>query len=337
MEEVNEKLWRVYMHKNKTNGKVYIGITSRDVKDRWGLDGSRYGEQQMAFKCAIDKYGWDGFEHIIVAENLTQQEASDMEIFLIDAYKSNCRRYYNPSYGYNMTDGGEGTSGRSCAEETKKKIGEKAKERLSNPENHPWFGKHHTKESKEKMSKVRKGRPAHNKGIKASEESRKKMSESKKGRNTGEKNPNYGCGKPVIQLDKKGNIIAEYPTASEASRVVGIELDNITSCCNGKTKTAFGYQWIYKKDYDPNKTYVFINSHIKPIVQLDLDDNLIKEYISISEAEKSTHIDNRAISAVCKKKRKTTGGFKWMYKEEYDNLTQQNDLNEIEPIENLEE
>jgi predicted GIY-YIG superfamily endonuclease len=45
MEEINEKLWCVYMHKNKTNGKVYIGITSRDVKDRWGLDGSGYGEQ----------------------------------------------------------------------------------------------------------------------------------------------------------------------------------------------------------------------------------------------------------------------------------------------------
>ena len=325
------------MHKNKINDKVYIGITSRDTKDRWGLNGSGYGEQQIAFKNAIDKYGWDGFEHIIIAENLTQQEASEMEISLIDMYKSNCRRYYNPSYGYNMTDGGEGTSGRMCTEETKKKIGEKAKERLSNPENHPWFGKCHTEESKAKMSSMRKGRPAHNKGVKASEETRKRISESHKGINVGERNPNYRRGKAVIQLDKNGNVIMEHQTAAEASRTTGINFDNIVACCNGKSPTASGYQWIYKKDYDPNTTYIFVNSHIKPVVQLSLDGDFINEYSSISEAEKNTNIDNRAISAVCKNKRRTTGGFRWMYKEDYDKPTQQNDLNEIEPIENLED
>lgn len=325
------------MHKNKTNGKVYIGITSRDVKDRWGLDGSGYGEQQMAFKRAIDKYGWDGFEHIVVAENLTQQEASDMEVALIDIYKSNCRRYYNPSYGYNMTDGGEGSSGRACTEETKKKIGEKAKERLSNPENHPWFGKHHTEESREKMSKTRKGRPALNKGVKASEETRRKLSESRKGTNIGVDNPNYGHGKAVMQLDKNGIIIAEYSTISEAARVIGVGADGIASCCRGKTQTASGYQWIYQKDYDPNKSYIFVNRRIKPVVQIDKDGNFLKEYQSISEAEKETSIDNRFISMVCKNKRRTAHGFRWMYKEDYDSLTQQKDLNEIEPIENLEE
>lgn len=332
MLESNEKLWCVYMHKNKTNDKVYIGITSRDVKDRWGFNGSGYGEQQMAFKRAIDKYGWDGFEHIIIATNLTLQEASDMEISLITIYKSNCRRYYNPSYGYNMTDGGEGTSGRMCTEETKKKIRDKAKERLSNPENHPWFGKCHTEESKAKMSSVRKGKPAHNKGVKASEETRKKISESHKGINVGENNPNYGRGKAIVQLDKDGHIIAEHETVAEASRTTGISLNNIIGCCNGKSPTASGYQWIYKKDYDPNKTYIFVNSHIKPVVQLSLDNCFISEYSSISEAEKFTHIDNRAISAVCKNKRHTTGCFRWMYKEDYDKLTQQNDSNEIKPI-----
>ena len=325
------------MHKNKINDKVYIGITSRDAKDRWGLNGSGYGEQQIAFKNAIDKYGWDGFEHIIIAENLTRQEASEMEISLIDTYKSNCRRYYNPSYGYNMTDGGEGTSGRMCTEETKKKIGAKAKERLSNPENHPWFGRSHTEESREKMSKIRKGRPALNKGVKVSEEIRKKLSESRKGTNVGVNNPNYGHGKAVVQLDKNGMLIAEYSTISEASRATDVEVSCISACCLGKTQTAFGYQWIYKTDYDPTKSYVFVNKRIKPVVQLDKDGSFINEYGSISEAEKETGIDNRFISTVCKDRRRTAHGFHWMYKEDYEKLTQQNDLNEIEPIENLEE
>ena len=78
------------MHKNKINDKVYIGITSRDAKDRWGVNGSGYGEQQIAFKNAIDKYGWDGFEHIIIAENLTQQEASEMEIGEMNSFAMQC-------------------------------------------------------------------------------------------------------------------------------------------------------------------------------------------------------------------------------------------------------
>ena len=44
-----------------------------------------------------------------------------MEILLIALYKSNCCKYRNPSYGYNMTDGGDGTVGRVCSEETKQK------------------------------------------------------------------------------------------------------------------------------------------------------------------------------------------------------------------------
>ena len=90
MEEVNERKWCVYMHINKTNQKVYIGLTSKDVKDRWGSTGNGYGEQQPVFKRAIDKYGWDGFEHVIVEDNLTYKEATEMEVSLIALYKSNC-------------------------------------------------------------------------------------------------------------------------------------------------------------------------------------------------------------------------------------------------------
>lgn len=333
MEEINERNWCVYIHTNKHNNKAYIGITSQNPEYRWGTNGSRYLKKdnngvyiQPAFARAIKKYpDWDNdWEHIIFSDCLLEEEAKHMEILLISLYKTNCCRYNNPSYGYNCTDGGDGTTGWCPSEETRNKIGKKAKERLSDPKNHPWFGRTHSEESKQKMSKIRKGRPAHNKGVPMSDELRKKLSEIHKGTNIGKNNPNYGHGKAVIKLDRDGNIMAEYKTAAEASRITGIKLANIIECCNGKSKTAFGYQWIYKKDYNPNISYVFVNIHIKPVVQLDINNNFIKEYSSISEAEKTTNIDNRAISAVCKKKRKTTGGFKWMYKEDYDKLTQQN-------------
>ena len=30
-----EKTWTVYMHTNKINNKVYVGITSQKVQNRW--------------------------------------------------------------------------------------------------------------------------------------------------------------------------------------------------------------------------------------------------------------------------------------------------------------
>lgn len=81
-----------------------------------------------------------------------------MEVMLIALYKSNCKRYRSPQYGYNMTDGGDGAIGCTHSEEARKKLSDKAKERLSNKENHPMYGKRFSEETKEKMSKAHIGK-----------------------------------------------------------------------------------------------------------------------------------------------------------------------------------
>ena len=48
---------------------------------------------------------------------------------------------------------------------------------------------------------------------------------------------------PVIQLTKKGKIVASYISQHEASRITGIHRGNISSCCRGDIKTAGGYIW----------------------------------------------------------------------------------------------
>ena len=45
-------------------------------------------------------------------------------------------------------------------------------------------------------------------------------------------------GTPIIQQDKKGNNIKEYPSQSEAFRQTGIRQTDISACCVGKQKTA---------------------------------------------------------------------------------------------------
>jgi hypothetical protein len=52
----------------------------------------------------------------------------------------------------------------------------------------------------------------------------------------------------------------------------------------------------------------------KPIIQYDLQMNKIAEHISISEASRITGIHLSAIAHTLKGQRKTSGGYKWKYK-----------------------
>ena len=131
--------YTVYKHVNKTNSKVYIGITSQTTEQRW-KNGKGY--KSMYFERAINKYGWNGFEHIIIAQNLSKEDACELERILIKAYNAT-----NTKYGYNQTLGGDGGG---------------------------MYKHHQTKEAKEKISKARKIN-----GF--TEEHKKHISESKRG------------------------------------------------------------------------------------------------------------------------------------------------------------
>ena len=90
--------YTLYCHVNKANGKKYVGITSRKPQERWGR-GSGYAGQR--FGSAIKKYGWDGFDHIILKLGMTRVDAEKEEKRLISAWKSN-----NVAFGYNVAEGG---------------------------------------------------------------------------------------------------------------------------------------------------------------------------------------------------------------------------------------
>lgn len=53
--------------------------------------------------------------------------------------------------------------------------------------------------------------------------------------------------KPILQIDKiTGEVINEFPSTNEVERQLGIGQGNISNCCNGKAKSAYGYIWRYK-------------------------------------------------------------------------------------------
>lgn len=92
------KTYCVYIHKNKINQKVYVGITSQKPERRWGCKGHNY-QMQVKFYQAIQKYGWDNFEHLILYSNLNETEAIKLESELIEKYNS-------IEHGYNVSTGG---------------------------------------------------------------------------------------------------------------------------------------------------------------------------------------------------------------------------------------
>lgn len=324
---------KLYVHINKSNGKKYFGITKRKVEYRWN---SGYGyKNNEYFYRAIEKYGWnEGFEHIVLFDNLTKEEAELLEQMYICLYDTTDR-----SKGYNITKGGESFNGYKMTEEHRKKIGEankgkkrseksrkKQSERMSG-ENHPNYGKTFSKEtrkkmsesqkgktrseeSKKKQSEANKGKSPWNKGKTGiyNEETRRKMSEAKKGKYIGKNNPN---GKQIycIELDQY------FDSITEASGIIGCSYSGISKVLCGEQKTTYGYHFIYANEVNEENINKVMseeyNTHGngKQIYCVELD----RYFNSITEASKILECSMQNISAVLNGKSKTAYGYHFVF------------------------
>ena len=221
-------MYTVYQHKNKINGKIYIGITSQKPEQRWGSQGCNY-KSSPHFYSAIQKYGWDNFEHNILFIDLTKEQACLKEQELIKEYNS-----MNREFGYNSTSGGDIFT---MNEETKQKISQ-AMIGNQNGLGHPC-----SEEKKEKISNAQKGR-------KFTEEHKQKLSEAAKNRHV-------PCSEEKKQILKekshKKSVYCEeldkiFESVQECGRQLGIPATNISKLCNGRGKTLKGYHLRYYND-----------------------------------------------------------------------------------------
>ena len=193
--------YKLYVH-ICPNGKRYYGITSQEPKKRW-KNGQGYKNNQY-FSRAINKYGWDNIEHIILFDSLTEHEAKELEQYFIQWYDTG-----NRDYGYNISLGGD-----TVSEETRKKLSNGQK----GEKNH-MYGKHHSDETKKKISKNHadvsgENNPMYGKHL--SEETKKKLS------------------KPIICITTNQIF---YGT-NEAQRQTGVACSSIVRCCQGERKSA---------------------------------------------------------------------------------------------------
>lgn len=264
---MEDRRYTVYMH-IFPNEKKYIGITRQDPKKRW-KNGKRYANSNY-IKNAINKYGWDNVDHIILFTQLDRIEAERKEIELISFYQSN-----NIKFGYNIANGGR-TVG-NVSNRTKQIL---SQQRMGSK--NPMYGKkgslsHHAIKVNQyglngkyiktwKCAKLAEyEKIASNSKIIACCKGKRKSASGyqwkyyngcitdiepyEKHSPIKDKNPMYGKKsnkrKIVCQYSKDGVYIKSYESLTKAGEESKVSFKDISSCCLGKYKTAGGFIWRY--------------------------------------------------------------------------------------------
>ncbi len=265
---MDERKYTVYMHTNKINNKAYIGITCQDVEDRWQnglgyLKKNKYGEYtQPAFARAIEKYGWDNFEHIIVFKDVNKSDACKYEKQLILLFKTQ-----NRNYGYNISSGGDdGCVGRIVSEETRARLSDAHKGKEG-----PNKGKSFSDEHKQNLCIAFEHSPNRgdewrnklsesHKGKRASDETKRRISEGHKGHQVSEEtrvkigNAHRGKAMSKESAEKMGKahrkeafVCIETGVVYDCAYTVEVELGikNVKRACipGSGRKTAGGLHW----------------------------------------------------------------------------------------------
>lgn len=208
----------IYLVRNKINNKCYVGQTKRRFSLRYKYGGKtpieriynyhvkrkEYGDYYNKHLLnAIDKYGQSNFyvcEVYDIAFSKTELDIKEETyIQLFDSYNN----------GYNKTLGGQN----DC---------------IFYGENNGFYGKHHTEESRRKMSIARKGITPWNKG---------------------KHTDNYKSKKVICVTTGK-----IFDSAKEGAEFYNIAKTGVTACCRGGRKSAgkldnikLVWEW-YKED-----------------------------------------------------------------------------------------
>lgn len=232
----------IYITKNLINGKKYIGKDSHNDPNYLG-SGALFLED-------IKIYGKENFKKEIL-EHCTKENLGEREEYWIEYFnatkseefyniRSKTSGWYNKDlnedkYNYVANKISNSNKGKTRTQEFKGKIS-------------------NNQERKEKLRQANIGRPKPEgfgeiirqkaTGRKYTDEHKQKISIAKKGK----KQPQSYLDKkykPILQLDKEGNIVKQHNSIEEAAKYIGKKRSNISCCLIGISKTAYGFQWKY--------------------------------------------------------------------------------------------
>lgn len=204
----------IYGIHNKITDKWYIGqsinIENRFKHHKWGLISGYHFNRHLLHSW--QQYGQSAFEFLVI-EECEKSVLNDREKHWI-------KKYNSIKNGYNQCEGGNSTKDRIVTNEMRR-----AESLARMGKNNPFYGKQHSFEWKQSLSK----------------------------RQLGHNNPMFGkFGENHPRSRKVRCVETEvvYSSLCEAERQTGIDRNNICSCCNGKLKSAgkFHWEYVFKND-----------------------------------------------------------------------------------------
>ena len=242
----------IYCFENIKDGKKYIG-KSIDLRKRIldHINSLRRNSDECAYlQNAWNKHREENFK-IYIIEVCSIEEVSEKEIFYIQEFGSK-----TPN-GYNLTNGGDGTSGYTWNEEKRNAI--------KNVGNH-FYGKKHSEETKKKMAESQRGSKNHNYGKIISDEIKNKMSENHADF-SGQNHPQWG--KPKSNETKNKIRMSLGDMSGENNPNFGKKRKNASSKYFGVSFHKHSNKWF---------SFITVNKKLKTISYFETEEEAAKSY-----------------------------------------------------------
>lgn len=219
----------VYKIENSITGMVYIGSTNNFTRRKNEHFGELRRKEHHSSKLQddYDKYGENVFIMSVI-EECSDDVRHDLEQHYIDIYDAAHK-------GYNTSDSAYFSKAGFCIMN-------------KNGENNPFYGKHHSEETKERLRDIWNKTRSKRSGWKHKPESIEKMkNKSSRGNNSNARH--------ILQYDFDGNFIKEWDCIEDAAEFYKMKShSSITNCCRGNIgknanyHKSFGFVWKYAKE-----------------------------------------------------------------------------------------
>lgn len=288
----------IYLIRNNINNKVYIGQTVNGFKKRYSFHGKgiervykhhEHLREKHSESCnyhllsSIEKYGINNFyvdEEFDIA--YSKEELDKLEDMYIKIYNStDCKCGYNRKFG--------GSHGKLTIEQ------KQYLSKINSGENHPQYGTHMSKKSKEKLSNSL--------------------------------NEFYQSEQGELQKQKISKQLKDFYSTEEGKKIASNRSKKIMSNKETveKIKQSNIDYWnkpeIKQKQSERAKQFnditKAVNASKKQVALLGLDGNLLKVYESGSACARDLNIDFRNVSRYCKGERKPTLKYIFMFYKDY--------------------
>lgn len=130
----------------------------------------------------------------------------------------------------------------------------------------------------------------------------------------------------VVQFDMDNKYIKTFDSAHLAEKETGTDSSTIIKVCKRKKCSSNGYKWSYVEDFKNGSYKENTHKFKKKAVKLSMENLYQETYESMREAGTQNSINYKNIHSCCSGKRKTAGGFKWMYYDDYVKLNKNQNI-----------